>query len=472
MFECVIRSGAAAACASLALCSGALAGETPLAVEQVLAAGNLQRPVYLTAAPGDTSRLFVVDRPGRIRIIKDGVLELVPFLDIDSKVFGGIGPNDEHGLLGLAFHPDYQNNGFFYVNYTANSDAQSQEDTIIERYTVSSDPDLASLNSAVTLLDIDQPFGNHNGGWIGFGPNDGYLYIAMGDGGNFCDLPGQNAQNLNNLLGAMLRIDVDNQDPGLEYAIPADNPFVDVAGADEIWSYGLRNPFRCSFDRATGDLYMGDVGQDAREEVNYQPMDSMGGENYGWSCMEGFVCSSASGCPTSACVCNSPDLILPIHDYPHPGTGACSVIGGYVYRGCAIPDLQGSYWFTDFCNDDIFTFEVVDGMMTNLTERTAELDPPGFDAINDVVSFGEDNDGEIYIVENGGQIWKIVAEDGSNGCDDCAADCNGDGAANILDFTCFQALFSAGSLDADCNGDGSLNILDFTCFQAQFAACG
>jgi len=472
MFErCARRSGAVGALTALAACSVALAGDpTPLTTE--LFTDGLQRPVYLVSPPGDTERVFIIERPGRIRIADmDGNLEVLPFLDIDAKVFGGVQANDEHGLLGMAFHPNYDENGFFYVNYTANSDAQGTEDTIIERYTVSSDPNLANPNSDFLLLDINQPFGNHNAGWLGFGPNDGFLYIPMGDGGSACD-PGQNAQNLNNLLGAILRIDVDNQDPGLNYAIPADNPFVDEPGRDEIWAYGLRNPFRSSFDRATGDLYLGDVGQDSQEEVDFQPLDSQGGENYGWDCREGDGCSS---CVQVGCDCADPTLVDPVFSYSHfGGPFVCSVIGGYVYRGCAIPDLQGTYFTADFCSSQIWSFQVVNGEAVNVQERQGELDPPGADSINSIVSFGEDALGEMYILENNppGQIWKIVAEDGTNGCPEpCEADCNDDGEANVLDFVCFQTLFAAMDPAADCNGDGQLNILDFTCFQAAFAAC-
>ncbi len=455
--------------ATLALeCSAVRAGGTPLTTVRI--ATGLQRPIGLTAPVGDTERVFVIEKRGRIRVIENGVLLATPFMDIDALVGGGTSNNDERGLLGLAFHPNYFENGFFFVNFTDNS-----FDTTIARYTVEGDPatsNEADLGSRRILMVIDQPEGNHNGGWLGFGPNDGYLYIGMGDGGGAGDqhpFPG-NGQNLNNCLGAMLRIDVDNCSADLDfdgtvgasdlamllgswgpnpghpadfngdnavnaadlaqllgtwgpcgspYAIPSDNPFADGPGGacDEIWAYGLRNPWRNSFDPANGDLYIADVGQSAREEVDYQSGKSKGGENYGWRCMEGTLCTGLRGC-----TCNALSLTLPIHQYTHGGAPfRCSITGGEVYRGCAIPDLQGVYFFADFCSEQIWSFRVVGGGTTEFQERTSELDPPGSQSIDEITSFGRDGLGEIYICDQGslsanGEIFKIVAADGTNKC--------------------------------------------------------
>ncbi len=427
----------------------------------VRVAVGLQFPVFATHAPGDTSRLFILEKPGRIRILNldTGVLLGTAFLDINSSVGGGTAINDETGLLGLAFHPDYQTNGFFYTYFTNNS-----LDTVVARYTVTANPDLATTLNAVQILFVNQPQPNHNGGWMGFSPNDGYLYIALGDGGNFCDTgfghsSGGNAQDLtNNLLGKMLRIIPSTTFLVGGYTIPADNPFVGINGDDEIWAYGLRNPYRASFDRDNGDLYIGDVGQDAREEVDYQPASSTGGENYGWRCMEGNGCSSLSGCSTTGCTCGSPSLTLPIHQYIHSGS-VCAVTGGYAYRGCAIPGLAGHYFLADFCSNVVTSFLVSGGVATQFTNRTPEITPSlgGF-TVNQIASFGEDANGEIYIVDQGfggtsGQVFKIVSE--------CPSDINGDGATNVLDLIELLLNFGvAGCAPTDVNGDGATNVLD------------
>ena len=373
------------------------------AMTTVRVAGNLDHVVFATHAPGDYTRLFIVEKQGRIKVLnlKTGVLNATLFLDIDSLVGGGLSTNDERGLLGLAFHPDYQNNGYFYVDYTNNSGR-----TTIARYSVSDDPEVADPGSALILLTIFQPFSNHNGGWIGFGPNDGFLYISTGDGGSAGD-PGNRAQDITNqLLGKMLRIDVDGNDgPGGNYGIPAGNPFVGITGDDEIWAYGLRNPWRSSFDRATGDLYIADVGQNAWEEIDFQPADSTGGENYGWRCYEGDHPFNTSGCPAPE------TMVFPIHEYSH-ALGR-SLTGGYVYRGCAIPTLDGTYFFADYVFTRLWSFTYEGNNVLNFTSRIAELSPSsdGF-AINQISSFGEDARGELYIVDQGsgisGQVFKIV----------------------------------------------------------------
>jgi len=376
-----------------------------LTVEQV--ATGLISPVKVTHAPGDSSRLFVVEQGGRIRIIEDGTLLTAPFLNISSDVTSG----GESGLLGLAFHPDYQTNGRFFVNYTQDSNGGplGSGDTVIAEYAVSANPDVANPTQVQVIIAINQPFSNHNAGDLAFGP-DGKLYIPMGDGGSGND-PGNRAQTITNNLGKLLRLDVDIASP----FIPADNPFVGTAGNDEIWAFGLRNPWRFSFDRLTGDMWIGDVGQNAIEEVNFAPVTSTGGENYGWRCMEGNSCTGLSGC-----TCNGTNLTDPIWDYSQAG-GNCSVIGGYVYRGDDIPGLQGTYFFADFCSSNIWSLVEVGGSATQFTNRTAELSGP----IGLISAFGEDADGELYIVAIAGQVYKIVEECGYDNY--CVAEPNSTG---------------------------------------------
>jgi len=436
-----IRTLAAIAVAALA--TSTFAGGTPLTTE--LVASGLARPVFVTHAPGDFSRIFIVEQrsgsTGRIRILDLATNTLLPtpFLSVP-----GVSTSSEQGLLGLAFHPDYENNGFFYINYTSSSTGSNT--THVDRYQVSAgDPNVADPNTGRPVLRISQPFTNHNGGWIEFGP-DGYLYISTGDGGSGCD-PGQRSQDITNqLLGKLLRIDVDGDDfPGStisNYAIPADNPFVGITGDDEIWAYGLRNPWRCDFDKATGDLYIADVGQFVREEINFQPASSTGGENYGWDCKEGLLCSGgATGCSGGlGCSCGSASLIDPINEYSH-GLG-CSITGGVVYRGCAIPDLSGTYFYADHCSNTIWSF--VGETVSNFQVRTTELDPPGSLSISGISSFGEDAYGEVYICDLfGGEVFKIVA-DTSGGF--AGPDCN---ANNVAD-----ACEIADGTAADANGNG------------------
>jgi len=345
------------------------------------------RPVYATSPPGDYERLFVLEQhTGEIRIlnISTGMINDTSFLDIGSKISGG----NEQGLLGLTFHPDYQTNGYFYVNYTA-----INGDTKIARYQVSAgSPNIADPGSETIILTISQPFSNHNGGWIDFGPDD-YLYIATGDGGSAGD-PDNNGQNINSHLGKILRIDVDSASP---YAIPNGNPFKDIAGADEIWHWGWRNPWRNSFDRATNEFYIADVGQGNYEEIDFQPV-GVGGLNYGWRFKEGDHCfNPPSGCDPGG-------LTDPIHEYIH--AIGCSVTGGYVYRGCAIPELVGAYFFAEYCAGTIWTFEYDGANLTNFQDRTTELGLGDFG----VVSFAEDNMGELYIIYQGGSLYKIIPD--------------------------------------------------------------
>ena len=350
-------------------------------------ASGFAAPLFLCSPPGDTSRLFVVEQGGRIKIIKNGALLATPFLNIDPLTNGG----GERGLLGMAFHPNYASNGKFYVSYTNTAGA-----SVIREYGVSSDPDVADAATFSTIFGpLAQPFSNHNGGCIQFGA-DGMLYAGFGDGGSAND-PGNRAQNKTNLLGKILRFDVDIPFPH----IPASNPFVgDATTADEIWAIGVRNPWRFSFDRVTGDMWVGDVGQGAREEVNFE-LAGNGGLNYGWRCMEGFNCTGLSGC-----TCNGAGITLPVDDYSH-GLG-CSITGGYRYRGSSMPNFAGRYFYGDYCSGRVWSFDFNGSAISNKVEHTADLAIPGAESIT---SFGEDANGEIYIVDaNGGQIWRIEEE--------------------------------------------------------------
>lgn len=351
------------------------AGRAAVRLQQV--AEGLDSPVYLTAPPGD-SRLFVVEQPGRIRIIQNGGLLPTPFLDITDRVRSG----GERGLLSVAFHPQYRSNGYLYVNYTDRSG-----DTRIERYRVGSDRNRADPASAMRLLSVEQPYANHNGGLLKFGP-DGMLYIGMGDGGSGGD-PQNHGQRLDTLLGAMLRIDVDR---GTPYGIPADNPFAGRADArGEIWAYGLRNPWRFSFDRATGELFIADVGQNAWEEVHVTRAGEAG-VNYGWKTLEGSHCFRTDSCERAG-------LALPVLEYPH--SDGCSITGGYVYRGRALPDLVGHYFYADYCRGWIRSFRHANGRATE--ERRWELGDAG-----SIASFGEDAAGELYVIDKGGKVFKLV----------------------------------------------------------------
>jgi glucose/arabinose dehydrogenase len=378
--------------------SSAVTAQTATPLRTVRVAAGLAAPLWAGSPPGRDERLFILEQnTGLIKILKRGTVLPTPFLNVRTLILTG----GERGLLGLAFHPRYAANGYFYVNYTRAGDGA----TMVVRFNVSaSNPDVADPNSAFTIIGpITQPYSNHNGGCVTFGP-DGYLYIGMGDGGSAGD-PACNAQRGDTLLGKMLRIDVDGGSP---YRNPPTNPFLnDPNWLDEIWSFGWRNPWRFSFDRMNGDMYVGDVGQGAREEISFQAGNSTGGGNYGWKIMEGTACYSTASCPATVPPCNDPRLILPIHEYTH-SSGNCSVTGGFVYRGCAIPDLRGTYFFADYCTARIWSLRYANGRVTDLTDRTTELAPGGGLAINSITSFGEDWRGEVYIVDGGGEVFKIV----------------------------------------------------------------
>ncbi|MDX2149075.1 MAG: PQQ-dependent sugar dehydrogenase [Planctomycetota bacterium] len=488
------------ACVAALLAAGTIAQAQ--VTTQTVATG-LRSPVYAGSPKGDFNRLFILEKvdgtgTGYVRIVRSGTLLPTPFLSIS-----GLSTGSEQGLLGIAFHPDFLNNGYFWVNLTV-ANGQTQ----IRRYrTSAANVDIAQT-SFDTVLTVNQPFTNHNGGWLDFGP-DGFLYIALGDGGSGNDPP-NNAQTLTSLLGKMLRLDVDGADnvPGNAdddgfpadntrlYTIPPLNPFVNATGADEIWAWGLRNHWRNSFDRLTGDLWIADVGQDAREEVNFQPANNptaapgqpgyQGGRNYGWRCREGFRCTGlalCAACPNSA-------WVDPVLDYDHnaniPPTNAtgCSITGGYVYRGCAIPSLEGLYIFADYCVGRVFAYNRATNAVTTLINA-------GFG----VTSFGEDALGEIYIVV-GNSVRRIVPQTfvgpdcNSNLrrdlCDirlgasqdvnrdnvpdecQCLADFNGDGQADFFDYLDFSQAYGDGNTAADFNRDGQVDFFDYLDFSEVF----
>ncbi len=349
---------------------------------------GLAAPLWLTHAGDGSGRLFVLEKTGTIRIVRDDQLVETPFLDIRDRVGSS---SSEQGLLGLAFAPDYTESGHFFVNYT-----DKNGDTVVSRFQVTSEADVADPASEFKVLTIDQPAANHNGGGLLFGP-DGYLWIGTGDGGAANDRFG-NGQNPATLLGKMLRLDV-TSDPTQPYLIPADNPWMDTDWngqdvVDEVWALGLRNPWRYSFDRATGDLWIADVGQNTYEEVHLVPAGSAGGLNFGWPIMEGLHCFSAQNCDQAG-------LELPVAEYRH-GADGCSITGGYVYRGAAFPALTGAYLFSDFCSGKVWglqqsgdAWERVELADTNLAAS----------------SFGEDEAGELYVTDlGGGGVYRIVVE--------------------------------------------------------------
>jgi len=351
--------------------------EEPLRLEFEQVATGLANPVDLQEPPDGSGRLFVVEQPGTIRIIQSGALVSTPFLDITSRVASG----GEMGLLGLAFHPDFAQNRRFFVDYT--STAGGTRHTVIAEYLESAaDPNLAEPTENI-ILAVDQPFANHNGGQIAFGP-DGFLYVALGDGGSGGD-PLGNGQNLSTLLGKLLRIDVDS---AASYAAPADNPFVGLTGADEIWAYGLRNPWRFSFDRSTGRLFLADVGQGDFEEVD---IITRGG-NYGWSIMEGNHCY-----PPPSATCDMTGLILPIAEYGHDEGG--SVTGGFVYRGPLITRLRGTYVFGDFISGNLWGLsEESPGVWSRSLLLATGLN---------ISSFGQDGAGELYVLDYNGTVYRL-----------------------------------------------------------------
>jgi len=371
-----------------------------IAVTQTVS--GLDQPLNITHAGDGSGRLFVVEKTGAIRIVRAGSLESTPFLAISDRVDSS---GHEQGLFSVAFPPGYASKGYFYVDYT-----DVNGDTVVSRFSLTGDPDVADPASEEIILTIDQPYDNHNGGQLAFGPDD-YLYISTGDGGGGGD-PDDNAQDPSTLLGNILRIDVEPQETELisatyqlyfplimsaggnpPYRIPTTNPFTQTAGyRDEIWAYGLRNPWRFSFDRDTGDLYIGDVGQNDYEEIDFQSASSDGGENYGWDIMEGTHCYPDPPCDQTG-------LVLPVAEYGHSG-GNCSVTGGVVYRG-SDPDLEGIYFYGDYCSGRIWGLVQEGGGSWD----TQELLGPTSLAIS---AFGEDEAGNVYVADiAAGAIYEL-----------------------------------------------------------------
>lgn len=364
----------------LVLAAGCARAPTP---QLALVVDGLERPLGVTTAGDGSNRMFVIEQGGTIRVIVAGSLVSEPFLDISANVSTG----GERGLLGLAFSPDYASSGIFYAMYT-----DSSGDSVLSRFTVSSEPNLADPASEQVVLRQPQPFSNHNGGHVTFGP-DGYLYVGLGDGGGSGD-PNGNGQDLGTWYGTILRIDVAGTDT---YQVPDDNPFVGQADArPEIWAYGLRNPWRFSFDRETGDLWIGDVGENSFEEIDLQPAGADGGINYGWSIMEGPECFQAATCDRSG-------LELPVISYGHDRGWGRSVTGGFVYRGDDLPQMTGTYLFGDFISGRVFQAVRADDGSWEATGL--------FETDMGIASFGEDEDGELYVVDIiGGALHRIVAE--------------------------------------------------------------
>jgi glucose/arabinose dehydrogenase len=378
---------AAAAVLLVAAAPPTLAAPTDAHISLALRASGLSKPVLITSARDGTGRLFIVEQTGKIRISVNGTILATPFLSIGSLVSKGA----EQGLLGLAFHPSYATNRKLYVNYT-----DLNGNTVIREYRASStNRNVVATSTARTILRITQPYANHNGGMLAFGP-DGYLYIGTGDGGSAGD-PGNRAQRTDTLLGKILRINVNGSTSTRNYLIPSTNPYVGRTGLDEIWQLGLRNPWRFSFDRANGNLWIGDVGQNAWEEIDRAVRTSSGagrGANWGWRQLEGFHCYNPStGCSTAG-------KLMPILEYAHDA-GRCSVTGGYVYRGSRIPALVGGYLFADYCTGEIW---VINAGAASPAAKTRLLDTSFM-----ISSFGENQSGEMYVVDHaGGRIYLIA----------------------------------------------------------------
>lgn len=507
----------------LAACSaGAQSLTTQMVVDQIT------RPIWAASPRGDSNRLFFLTqfRPitnfGRLSIVDLRTNRVLSpaYLETPAVARTSI----EQGALGFAFHPNFMSNGYLYVVYNAVPEpGVSAGTTTLVRYRATGgDPNANTADpaSAYVLLRIRKPDPTHNGGWIGFG-SDGYLYMSTGDGGNgddtnggaTIDPPGHtpvtgNAQDLtNNLMGKILRLDVNGpdgvpgtadddgfpNDPDKNYCIPPGNPFIGI-GDGEIFHYGMRNPWRCNFDRETGDLWVGDVGQATREEVDRIPAGASG-KNLGWRCREGTLCTGLTGCS-----CDDASLLYPVYEYPHTES-RCAINGGAVYRGCAMPWLRGTYFFADYCTSQIWSFRMSGSTVVEFTERTAELDPPGPRSILNPVAFCEDNSGELYICDIAGAIFKIVptvqgADCNANGLPDscdiaegrsrdsnangipdeceppCPADFNGDGGVDGSDVEAFYIAWEASMPRADVNQDGGIDGADVESFFLYWEAGG
>jgi glucose/arabinose dehydrogenase len=459
-----IRTALVAAVAA-SLASTALAQVPAVRTKRI--ASGLYLPTLVTHAPGDTSRLFVVEKRGTIKIIDlttspPTVLPTM-FLNIDPLVSGGTSLNDEQGMLGMAFHPNYAENGYFFVFYTGPANT-------VRRYKVSAkNPNVADPNSALTLLSITDPFSNHNGGNMAFGP-DGYLYIGTGDGGSGND-PQNNSQNINSKLGKMLRIDPNVAGNSPAYFPVAGNPYAGATpGDDDIVAIGLRNPWRWCFDRETGDMVIADVGQNAWEEVNWIPAGTLAGRNFGWRCTEGTACTGLTGC-----TCNGSTLTGPIRTYAHNSSGGYSITGGHVYRGCAYPELAGTYFYADYSTNNIWSLRYVNGSIVDFTLRNSQMQTSidGF-TCNQISSFGEDANGEMYIVDHGGttsgQIFKIIPAAGEAVCPEpCPTDLDGNGSTEAGDLASLLAAWSTPAADID--GNGTTDAGDLAVMLGAWGAC-
>ena len=363
----------------------------------------LDKPIYATSIMLDAEIIFVVEQDGLIKLIKDLELAETPFLDITDRVQTPFYPGDERGLLGFALDPEFKKNGFFYVNYVDQNNT-----SIISRF--SSTNLVTNKSTERYILKVEQPYSNHNGGHLAFGP-DGYLYISLGDGGSAGDPEGR-GQNLNSLLGKILRIEPKEN----SYEIPLDNPFynTDNSAKKEIWHSGLRNVWRFSFDRLNGDMYMGDVGQNNWEEINYQESNQKG-INYGWNIMEGKHCFN----PEVSC-----DSLLyehPIYEYPNNANyiktliglkqanrDGCSVTGGYVYRGDKMPEMYGRYIFGDYCTGKVWSFSNINGLIQNFKDHTADITKSMGEKSFYLSSFGEDYNGELFLINYNGSLYRII----------------------------------------------------------------
>lgn len=408
-------------------------------------AATFERPVFATSAPGDPDRLYVVEQlSGRVMIVdvRTGLKNATPFLDLPEALIAAGG---EQGFLGLAFHPDYASNGRLFTYFT-----QADGDVEVRSFLRSAtDPDRVAAGSGDTILVIDRQntATNHNGGWMDFGP-DGMLYIAVGDqsGGP----SNNNSQDVNSLWGKILRIDVDGDDfagnAARDYAIPAGNPFVGRAGADEVWALGLRNPWRNSFDRATGDLYIADVGQNQREEINFQTAGAPGGANYGWRVKEGELVfnDAIPGNPAP----DSPQLTDPVVTYAHDAEGGVSVIGGYVYRGQSA-GMEGRYVYTDFASNNLWSFRIVDGRAIDVTEHSAQLAGA---AVSGVTSFAEDGRGNLYVIGIGGRIAHLDFGAAAGDAGDTIS--GGDGKDRLYGGAGADVIYGGAGVDRLYGGEG------------------
>ena len=407
----VAGDGCSATCAlesSDGLCAG-ISSTGSDRYSAVVVAEGLQNPVHAAAPPLDPHRLYVVEQPGRIRVVATTAsgrqLLPRPFLDIVDQVRYVASNFEERGLLSVAFHPDFESNGFFFVNYSCRATACPQGfgdgATVVSRFSASENPNRADPDSELVLLAIDQPFANHNGGQLAFGP-DGYLYIGMGDGGAANDVV-EAGQDDSTLLGKMLRMDVDVAEAPF-WRVPPDNPNGRAGELGLIWSKGLRNPWRFSFDRLNGDLYIADVGQNTLEEVSVQPGDSRGGENYGWDIFEGTMCFEPD--PAPDCPADRSPFVFPVYEYPR--SDGISVTGGFVYRGCELRALRGRYLFSDYQQRWIRSFVFDGGAATDVLDLTDSIAFPAGVQLGRVSSYGEDARGELYLTDFNGRVFQIA----------------------------------------------------------------